>query len=216
MHTNELIDAIYAYRDIAIECALESTDEEKVRTLSIEKSDQLRKIMLCILQSDNAINYLENQCRDLREQLKNKEAQETQDELRRIKTADYTKQQHEQNENPKTIINCSLTSEGVLALCKDGTLYFMRVQQQGIWFKLPAITTRGLIMDTKCLLESAQRHGDLAFEQGYLAASLGIPKDDRGTLSQMEKARERLLEFKHLVDIARSLLVDAHAEKRDI
>lgn len=45
------------------------------------------------------------------------------------------------------------------------------------------------------LLQKFQTHGDLAFAQGYAAASLKISKTDNGTLASMPEAQERLKTF---------------------
>lgn len=51
------------------------------------------------------------------------------------------------------------------------------------------------------ILEIAQKHGDLAFCQGYEAALQGIPKEDRATLSQMPEALKRLEQFGKLLNV---------------
>lgn len=61
------------------------------------------------------------------------------------------------------------------------------------------------------ILEIAQKHGDLAFLQGYEAATQGIKIEDRGTLSEMPEASKRLKEFGNLVDEIKS--IEAKAQR---
>jgi hypothetical protein len=56
------------------------------------------------------------------------------------------------------------------------------------------------MMNKQKILNAAQKHGDLAFNQGYEAALLGIDKNDREKLSKMPEGRRRLDEFKKLWD----------------
>jgi len=51
------------------------------------------------------------------------------------------------------------------------------------------------------LLDAAQKHGNWAFLQGYEAAKRGIDKDNRGELSKMPEAAERIKQYKALLDI---------------
>jgi hypothetical protein len=63
----------------------------------------------------------------------------------------------------------------------------------------------------KKLLEIAQKHGDLAFRQGYEAALQGILIEDRGQLSEMPEARKRIKEYEKLFNEIR--LIEADSEK---